>query len=647
MDKITFALIALLILNSVVGFSQKPLSTKSKRAIKNYNLALNQYQQRNLKDAIFYIDEAIDNDSMFVEAHLFKADISNLKSDVEQEIFSYEKAMNINPDVFTYTRLNLGKAYLNNGQYSKAIDLFADFIEQGKGREHTLSKAAELIEKCEYAIHLKSNAVNFDPINLGANINNLNDQYWPSLSLDGKTLIYTELLTDSSRISKFGDFAKQEDFYISFNENGNWSLGTPIGEPLNTPGNEGAHKLSADGNAIVFTGCNRRDGFGNCDIYYSYKINGEWSVPKNMGRSINSAFSEKQPCLSPDGRYLYFSSNRPHGQGGMDIWVSMLLDDGYWSSAINLGDNINTKGDEVSPFIHPDNSTFYFSSSGHLGMGQKDIFISRIDSNRQWSEPINIGYPINTHHDEIGLVVDAKGELAYYSTNFESSSTDIYSFKMPLKVQPTAVSYISGRIFDAITNKSLNAGFQLLDLETGDTIMQANSDLTNGKYLVCLPIGKNYALNVNYPEYLFYSVNFNLRNEHSSIEPYILDIPLNRIQIGNRVVLKNIFFDTDSYELKSDSEVELAKIYEFAIKNPDLILEVGGYTDNKGDVSYNIDLSNKRAKAVHEYLINKGVPDEQLSYKGYGQENPIDKNDTKEGRAVNRRTELKIIDQVR
>ena len=646
MIRVGIIIILFLISNSGVGFAQKQLSSKSKRAIKDYNMALNKYNQRNFEEALFYVDEAIDNDSMFIEAHLFKADISNLKEDVKQEISSYEKALSINPDFFTYTRLNLGKAYLNDGDYAKAVKLFKEFVEINKGKERTIRKALDLIKRSEYAIELKNNSVEFNPQNLGSNINNLNDQYWPSLSLDGNTLIYTELLTDSSRISQFGNFAKQEDFYISFKDDGGWSHGEPMGEPLNTPGNEGAHKVSADGKTIVFTGCNRKDGFGNCDIYYSHKIEGEWSIPRNIGRGINSSFSEKQPCLSPDGRYLYFSSNRPLGQGGMDIWVSVLLDEGYWSNAINLGENINTKSDEVSPFIHHDNSTFYFSSSGHYGLGQKDIFLSKIDSNRQWSKPINIGYPINTHHDEIGLIVDAKGELAYYSTNFGSSSTDIYSFAMPEKVKPNAVSFISGHIFDAKTKISLGAVFQLINLETGDTLMQASSDVTSGKYLICLPIGENYALNVNYPNYLFYSVNFNLQNEHSSMEPYVLDIPLNRIEIGNKVVLNNIFFKLDSYELISNSHIELGKILDFTKKNPQLQLEVGGYTDNIGDRAYNIDLSNKRAKAVYDYLINKGVSKHQLQYKGYGQDNPIEDNSTEEGRATNRRTELKIIDHI-
>ncbi len=631
----------LLSFQSVCG--QEEFSTDSKRAIKNYKMALNKYSQRDYSETLFFIDEAIKDDGLFVEAYLLKADLSKTTDNIAQEISSYRKVLNINPDFFIYTSFNLGVALYNNGEYKEALQFLKGFVNKNVGKEQVRKKAKRQIERCIVAIELVNNPVEFNPISVGKGINDLNDQYWPSLSLDGKTMIYTVLLTDSSKISMYNQFAKQEDFYISTREDGCWQQSNPIGPPLNTSGNEGAHKVSADGKTIVFTGCNRRDGFGNCDIYFSFKENGQWTMPINAGRTINTPYSEKQPSLSPDGRFLYFSSNRPEGEGKMDIWVSEKIGNRYWTMPINMGDGINTDDDEVSPFIHPDNRTFYFSSSGHNGLGKKDIFYSRLDSIKEWSTPVNIGYPINTHLDEIGLIVDAKGELAYYSTNYNSESTNIFSFKMPNEVKPNAVSYLSGHIFDENTKEPLQSKFQLINLSYGDTVMQSSSNKKDGKYLVCLPSGFNYGLSVSHPGYLFYSINFNFNGMHSLVQPYELNIPLKRISIGNTVVLENIFFNSDSYDLLADSDMELMKIYEFAKFNPEIELEIGGHTDNTGTQEYNISLSEKRAKAVYDYLIEKGISAHRLTYKGYGQNKPIIANDSVEDKAKNRRTELKVI----
>ncbi len=623
--------------------SQESFSTDSKRAIKNYKMALNKYSQRDYSETLFFIEQAIKEDESFIEAYLLKADLSKTTDNISQEIKSYRKALNIDPNYFIYTSFNLGVALYNNGEYNESLQILNEFIAKKIGKQQVLEKAKRQIERCLVAIELVNNPVEFNPISVGDGINDSNDQYWPSLSLDGLTMIYTTLLTDSSRLLMYNQFAKQEDFYISNKQNGCWQTGKPIGPPLNTPGNEGAHKVSADGKIIVFTGCNRNKGFGNCDIYFSFIENGKWTMPLNAGPTINTPYSEKQPSLSPDGRFLYFSSNRPGGEGKMDIWVSELIEDSYWTRPVNMGCFINTKGDEVSPFIHPDNSTFYFSSSGHNGLGKKDIFYSRLDSLKQWTKPKNIGYPINTHLDEIGLVVDAKAELAYYSTNYNNESTNIFSFHIPVESKPKAVSYLSGIIFDETTKEPLQSIFQLINLSTSDTVMQSVSNKSDGKYLVCLPSGYNYGLSVSHPGYLLYSINFNFNGKHSLVKPYELNIPLKRISNGNSVVLENIFFDSDSYELLPDSDMELIKIYEFSDINPEIELEIGGYTDNTGTKESNISLSEKRAKAVYDYLIAKGISEHRLTYKGYGQSNPILPNDSEIDKAKNRRTELKII----
>lgn len=620
--------------------AQVELSSKSKRAKKNYEMAENKYRQYFFKDALFYLDEALKHDSVFIEVYLLKADYYKRIKKAPLEIKNLEKVMEINPNFFTYTAFNLGVAYYNNGEYNKSKTTLNNFLNEHKVRKSTVEKANSYIKKCDVAIAIKANPVNFSPKNLGSGINTMNNEYWPSISLDGNTMIYTVLLTDSTRTFINGEFMKQEDFYISNFKNNTWQKGKPLGKPLNTPGNEGAHKISADGNTIVFTGCNRPRGYGNCDIYFSYKINGEWTEPENAGRSINTRYSEKQPSLSPDGRYLYFSSNRPKGMGGMDLWVAKRISDKQWETPVNLGDVINTTGNEVSPFIHSDNQTLYFSSNGHEGMGEHDIFYTKKDSNKNWQKPKNIGYPINTHLDEIGLTIAADGKTTYYATDCNAESTDIYSFIMPENTRPIPVSYITGRIYDKQSNKNLSAEFFLMNNQTEDTIMQSKSE--DGNYMVCLPTGNNYAFNIDKKGYLFHSVNFDLTKTHSAEKPYKLDIPLTKINVGEVVILKNIFFKTDSYNLLPQSAVELKKILDFAKLNSQLILEIRGHTDNVGNADYNLKLSEKRAKAVYDYLVNNGVSKNRLSYKGYGQNIPVTDNNSAENRAKNRRTELKI-----
>jgi outer membrane protein OmpA-like peptidoglycan-associated protein len=453
-------------------------------------------------------------------------------------------------------------------------------------------------------------------------------------------MIYSTLLVDSSRHTAYGTFAHQEDFFISKKVNNEWSKGKPLGPPINTPGNEGALKLSTDGNTIVFTACNRPDGYGRCDIYFAHKTPAGWSNAINAGNQINTAYSEKQPCLSADGRILYFSSDRKDGLGEMDIWYSIKNKQGLWGKPINMGDTINTKYSEESPFIHPDNQTFYFSSDGHLGLGLKDIFYSRIDENNRWSKPVNIGYPINTYRDEIGLFIDNTGTTAYFSSDYNNSSRNIYQFTMPPKARPLAVSFMSGKVFDKINKLPLEANIELLNTTTGEKIMNVNSNKKSGNFLICLPIHNEYALNVSCKNYLFKSIHFNFNDSsYTYINPYKQDIALEKIRVNKTIILHNIFFAHNSYKLMPESTAELTKIKEFIDNNPNLYIEIGGHTDKTGDTDYNNKLSKERAKTVYDYLITMGVSSEKLTYKGYGESQPISQDDL----SKNRRTELKII----
>ena len=436
----------------------------------------------------------------------------------------------------------------------------------------------------------------------------------------------------------------QEDFYISIKENGFWSKAINAGDILNTPSNEGAQTILVDGSKMYFTACNRKDGKGHCDIYSSIKENGQWTKAINIGTPINSGFWEAQPSISPDGKTLYFVSNRGGGFGQKDIWMSYLLDDGSWSEPVNLGENINSNKEEQSPFIHPDNRTLYFASDGLIGMGGFDLFKVTKKDDGTWSEPVNLGYPINTVWDEIGLIVNATGDRAFYSSDrFEGKGRDIFEFELYQEARPNPVSYIKGKVYDSENRNSLKAHFELISLESNEIIMQAESNQETGEFLVCIPTDNDYALNVSKEGYLFFSDNFELKGVHEISNPYLKDVALNPIKNGEKIVLRNIFYATDSYELEDKSVTELSKLIEFLNQNPGLIIEISGHTDNVGSNEYNLNLSNKRARSVYQYLIEKGIKSERLTYKGYGELQAISTNDAAQGRADNRRTEIKIL----
>jgi outer membrane protein OmpA-like peptidoglycan-associated protein/Tol biopolymer transport system component len=640
-----FATFALLF--SVVAASAQHealTTTKSSKAKSYYFRAKSFMNQRDLANAEIEINKAIDADSRFLEAYLLKAEMCSYGDFCECIVEALLAARAIDSTFDTYLDYNLANALYENGQYVESKHYYSIFLNNPKANAKSKELTQQYIAKCQIAIDLVNNPVPFEPKSLGADLELPHEQYWPSLSLDGKTLVFTMLLPDSLHFRPDGSIMMQEDFYVTRFIDGQWQPAVPIGAPINTIGNEGAQQISADGNTLVFTGCNRRDGFGKCDIYFAKKdVYGQWGRPYNAGSAVNAASADKQPCLSPDGRYLYFASDRAGGLGKMDIWVSELDANGRWGKPKNLGAPINTPGDDICPFIHPDNQTLYFSSDGHPGLGKKDIFMSRRDSTGQWTEPVNLGYPINSHRDEIGLVVDNKGVTAYFSSNVNSDTKNIYTFELPEAVRPTPVSYVSGLVTDAQTNLPLKAQVQLLNLPKGDTVMSVVSSAESGDFLVSLPVGRQYAMLATSPGYLFNSQHFNLTETHSATEPYVVNIKLEKPQVGANTILRNIFFKFDSYELMPQSFVELNQMAVFIKNSAGVKFEIGGHTDNVGNDAYNQQLSEKRAKSVYDYLISQGVGQSQLSYKGYGKSAPVGDNATAEGREANRRTELKVV----
>ncbi len=638
-----FRLIIIVFLSAMLqeASAQNKYSTSSPKAAAYFDEALKFYNQSNNVKAIQKLKDAIAIDTAFVEAYVGLSEIYREMGATDKVEEYLKKGIKINPSVFPGMYYNLADLYYGKGMYAEALKNFTLYLGMKNSNQKLRKNAEKKSVNCRFAINAIKHPVPFNPVNLGDSVNSIYEEYWPSLSADEKTLVITRKVP-VRRIIEPG-VEQQEDFYVSTFQNNHWTKAEDAGFTLNTPANEGAQSLSADGQVMFYTACDRRDGYGRCDIYVSVKRQNQWSQPVNVGPPINTAYSEKQPSISPDGKSLYFVCNKPGGKGGFDIYMAQLDSAGYWLDPVNLGDSINTSDDEQSPFIAMDNQTLYFSSRGWPGMGGFDLFVSHRKPDGTWSTPRNLGYPINTAGDEIGMIVNARGNKAYFASNREGSQgLDIYDFDLYKEARPIPVSYMKGIVFDAETGKKLSARLELIDLATGKIINQAVSSSSTGAFFVTIPSERDYALNISKDGYLFYSDNFALKGVHDAENPYLKDVPLKPIQVGESVILKNIFFDTDSYQLKAESRTELNKLLEFLKKNPAVKIEISGHTDNVGTEQHNQTLSEQRANEVKSYLTRAGISTDRIAAKGYGESKPVASNENESGRALNRRTEFSI-----
>ncbi len=618
-----------------------------KKVQKLFEQAKYAYENRQFSKSLGILDHVLTLDSCFLDVYLLKSDIFQELDSVAPQILSIESALKIDPERNPKLYYVLGNAYYRSGKYQNAYDAYQNYLSRVDESTQFVSKAHINMKKCLGAVTLLKHPVPFKSIRLGDNINSDDDEYWPSITVDGKTIIFTRLVGANSTSGAQLALA-QEDFYTSQLENDIWQPSKPLAS-INTKYNEGAQTISTDGKLLFFTACNRNEGMGSCDIFFSRNKGGDWSVPLNAGEPVNSPAWESQPSITANGESLYFVSNRKGGKGGMDIWKCNLK--GFsewgtpiWGNPVNLGDSVNTPGNEISPFIHSDGKTLYFASDYWPGMGGFDVFYCRQKNDSAWSVPQNIGYPINSFKDEQGLVVDAAGKNAYYSSDRPGSKgMDIYSFGLYQDARPSPVSYIKGKIVDEDTGAPICAKVELTDLDNTTSKIRGESCWEKGEFLMCLPLGKEYAFNVSKEGYLFYSDNFQLKEKKEIMDPLILEIKMKKIQVGGSVILRNIFFNTASYELLPASKVELQKLTDFLNVNKTLVIEIDGHTDNVGSEEMNQKLSESRAREVYKYLVKSGIDELRMNFSGYGLTRPVSSNDSAEGRALNRRTEFRII----
>lgn len=638
--KYRFILLLLAISTSMCNYAQN-VHTASNRAMKAYTDGVRDFDFLNFQSAEANLREAISLDKKFLEAYLMLGDLQTKQRRFSEASANYRAAVKIDSLFYKPVFFTLANAEMKSGDYQKALIHFNVYLSQEGMSEKNRHVAEKNLQNCEFALDAIKHPVLFNPESVGDGINTPDDEYWPSITADGETLIFTR----QQRLDNASSSQSQEDFYISYYYDNKWQKAVNAGYPLNTRQNEGAQSLSSDGSYMYFTACDRQGGMGSCDIYYSAMYDGKWSEPANLRGPVNTSAWESQPSISADGRTLFFCSSRPGGFGGKDIWLSRINDKKIWSKPMNLGKSINTEGDEMSPFIHFDGKTLYFASDGRPGMGGFDIYRSTMNEDSTWGVPQNLGYPINTYNDEMGLITNSDGQIAYFSSVRDvKNGKDIFSFNLYESARPDPVSYLKGKVYDSETGALIRAEYELINLSNEKITLKSTTDGT-GSFLVCLPSGYNYGINVSKAGYLFYSENFMLEGQHSMAEPFIKRINLKPIRVGEKMQLTNVFYEVDSWELRKESMLELDNLVRLLNVNKNVIIEIGGYTDSTGTAEYNLRLSEKRAMSVVNYLISKGIPSSRLKYKGYGNAAPIGDNVTSEGRKMNRRTEAKIIDQ--
>jgi len=633
--RIPYFLFLLLLLFAATAHAQYQPERVQAKAREAYHRALNRIDNGQWTEALDALQEAIRRDAGYLEAHLSLAGVYSELKDRPRSIASYERAFAIDSDYVTEMRLPYAIALAGTGEFEKALRVIEELLARPKISSGT-RKAAEYRRKTfqfalDFARQNPDNYV-FEPKNLGAGINTPEPEYFPSLTIDGNEMIFNRRLG-----------GRNEDFFLSQRTNGQWDQAHHLNGSINTPMNEGAQTVSQDGSWLIFTGCHREDGRGSCDLYISYREREGWSAPINLGSAVNTDQWETQPCLSPDKKELYFVSKRFGGLGGADIYVARLLPNGRWGEPENLGPGINTPGDELTPFLHADNQTLYFASNGLPGYGNQDLFVTRRGSDGKWGPPQNLGYPINTIDEESALCIASDGITTYYASDRAGGlgSMDIYSFSMRPAMRPSRTLWVRGRVFDAKTEKGLPSTLSLIDLQSRAELSRVQTDET-GSYLVTLPVGKNYVFNVNRKGYLFFSDQYFLR-ERAGDSAYRKDIPLQPIEVNAHIVLRNIFFDVNRFQLQPESQVELDRVVQFLGENPTVRIQLEGHTDNVGSAADNQKLSENRARAVVQYLADKGIKPARMEAKGFGATQPVADNKSEEGRAQNRRTELKVI----
>ncbi|HEX8546328.1 MAG TPA: OmpA family protein [Cytophagaceae bacterium] len=571
----------------------------------------------------------------------YLAGICYLQLDNKKEALKFlQRAEALNYD-YAPIYFNIGKLFHSMHEFDRAKRYFEKFksvfIPANVNDSKKVLEVDRYIANCTNGVALKSKPINTTIYNLGPAINSSYPEYVPLIPADERFLIFSSKRAKGNGNANLLD----EDIFISYKDsNGLWAPAIKLPGSINTNGHEASIALSSSGQKLYVY----KDQ-GNGDIFVSQLSESKWQTPIKLSASINSPSWEPSASVTPEENVIYFSSNRPGGHGGTDLYLSRKKEDGTWGEAINLGKEINTMSNEDSPFIHPDGKTLFFSSEGHNSMGGHDIFKTTFDTiTKKWLIPENIGFPINTAGDDDFFVWSADGKRAYFSSIREGGygDKDIYMAEMPVATDNLVL--LKGSLYAEGLLKSEKVLITVTDINRGKVLSRLNFDHISGSYSVILNAGGNYSIQVEAKGFLPYSQNIEVSID-SAYKEIIRDIRLEPLKEGSKAILRNVFFDSGKATIQNKSTYELDNLSKILIDNPTIYVEIAGHTDNVGDAGENQKLSFERAKAVKDYLVKRGLDPSRLVEIGYGEQFPIQANETESERQANRRTEFIIINK--
>jgi outer membrane protein OmpA-like peptidoglycan-associated protein len=631
----------------------------------------------------------------------FRIGVAYLSSYKKFEALTYlQKAYDLNKSISPEIDYYLGHAYQEGLQFQKALKHFKDFKKKNK---RLSAIADERIEQCTFGLAQLKMPSKISIKALEWPINSVYSDFSPLVDSSESTLVFTSA-RDTSHKDIHNNNQLFESVMITEKISGQWTEPKPFGDEINTKGHDGATYLSPEGTTLVVYYGDTRDLYQSkfTKGYKNQFMNGAWTKVEPMPTPINSVSWESSGCYSPDGQFFFFSSDRSEGYGELDIYMCKLGSDGKWGKPVNLGPEVNTPANEDAPFMHQD-GTLYFGSEGHKGMGNYDIYKTRFKNNK-WVKPENMGYPINTpeydnyfnlshdkHHgyftsvrkegigntdifmatfpeeikvDSVSLAIRSRADSILRSDslialNKKSNLPDSLlaknagkidslmekNFVDPsIKAEFSVATEFRGKVIDEVDGKPLHAQITLVDNKVNKLLTRAYTNPKNGVFIIIIPHGGNYGVSSSCDGYLFTSMNFDVPAfaESQTIETAII---MSRAEVGSKSTLKNIFFDTGQSELKKESTGELDRLVDLLLRNPRLRVQINGHTDSNGDNATNKALSLKRAQAVVDYLIKKGIDKSRVKAVGFGEERPIVSNDDEqEGREINRRTEIEVVE---
>lgn len=620
-----------------------PLTGKT---AKIYQEGLDFFNRSNFPMASMRMKQVLQADAESIEAMYtlgvinFRQRNSNFKEAERYLLKVMEKCPGYNVYACYYlAEINYGKE--NYEKATEYLNCFLSDVDKIKSDED-YNRAMELLKYSKFVSGLISKPVPFDP-KVVEGISTQMNEYLPSLSPDNHLAFFTrEIRLEPDRNSLTPEVRYKERFFYSVRDSaGNYLQGEEMEDPFNMESNEGGATLTADNNTLYYTVCkfDAARNYLNCDLYMTENSGGYWQSIRNAGSAINGSESwESQPSVTPDGRILYFVSDRPGGFGGYDLYKSVKGDNGEWGGAVNLGADINTRGNEKTPFIHPDGKTLYFSSDGLQGLGGYDIFITRLQEDGSWQKPVNIGFPINSVEDEAGFFVSTDGSKGFFASNKYNGKGgwDLYSFELYEGARPEKVLFIRGNVKSENADEPVRAKIELKNLETRK-ISEIPMDTITGNYVAVAPFNSDYIMTVKKTDHVYESRYISQVDSGFRL-PVTMDVEMKPIEINQSYKINDIRFATNDFTLNAESKAIIDQLTEFLKENPNVSIQIQGHTDNVGSDVSNLKLSESRAESVYKYLVEQGISESRLTYKGFGKNMPVASNDTEEGRARNRRT---------